>query len=262
VVEIEVITQGFGVGTNEGMISYCGITLIRGEHNTLVDIGYPARRAILLQRLAEKGLQATDIDRIVITHAHWDHSLNLLMFPNAEVIVSQDEYDYIQHPHALDQATPLYLPDILNRAKSVLTVRDGEELEPGVRTLLVPGHSPGSLAILAETADGIVGMTGDALPSRKAATANPPTAGLIFYDEEAAEVSARKILDSCDIVYPGHDRAFAIAGGAFKYIHPQSVIITNVPRDEDGTTLHYSVDESSRPFEVTVFPSGKPKAKK
>ena len=91
--------------------------------------------------------------------------------------------------------------------------------------------------------------------------ANPPSAGLIFYDEEAAEVSARKIIDSCDIVYPGHDRAFAVQGGTFKYIHPQSVIITNVPRDEDGSTLHYSVDKSTRPFEVTVFPSGKAKAK-
>ena len=258
-VEIEVVTQGFGVGTNEGMISYCGITLIRGEQNTLVDIGYPARRQILLQRLEERGLKATDIDRIVLTHAHWDHSLNLLMFPNAEVVISQDEYDYIQHPHAMDQATPLYLPDILNRCKSVTTVRDGMELEPGVKVMLVPGHSPGSLAVLAETADGVCGMVGDALPSRKAAMADPPSAGLIFYDEEAAEVSARKIIDSCAIVYPGHDRAFAVESGRFKYIHPQSVIITNVPRDEDGTTLHYSVDESTGPFQITVFPSGKAK---
>ncbi len=260
--EIDVITQGFGVGTNEGMISYCGITLIKGEHMTLVDVGYPARRQILLERLAQRGIKATDIDRIVITHAHWDHSLNILMFPNAEVIVSQTEFDYMQKPHPLDQATPLYLPDILNRAKGVLKVRDGDELEPTVRVMSVPGHSPGSIAVLVETADGIAGMVGDALPSRKAAMADPPSAGLIFFDEEEGEKSARKIIDTCKVVYPGHDRPFAIANGGFKYIQPQSVIITNVPRDEDGTTLHYSVDESSKPFEVTVYPTAKPKAKK
>ena len=260
--EIDVVAQGFGVGTNEGMISYCGITLIRGEKLTLVDVGYPARRVLLLQRLQERGISATDIDRIVITHAHWDHSLNLLMFPNAEVIVSKDEYDYIQHPHPADQATPLYLPDIFKRCRLVTTVNDGEELEPGVRVMSVPGHSPGSLAVLVETPQGIAGMVGDALPSRSAAMASPPTAGLIFFDEEAGETSARKILDTCRLVYPGHDRPFAIEAGGFKYIQPQSVTITSVPRDEDGTTLHYSVDESKKPFEVTIQPSARRKGQK
>ncbi|MSQ30946.1 MAG: MBL fold metallo-hydrolase [Dehalococcoidia bacterium] len=258
--EIDVVAQGFGVGTNEGMISYCGITLIRGERLTLVDVGYPARRQILLQRLEERGIKAGDIDRIVITHAHWDHSLNLLMFPNAEVVLSKDEYEYIQHPHALDQATPLYLPDILNRCRAVTTVNDGEELEPGVRVMSVPGHSPGSLAVLVETPQGIAGMVGDALPSRAAAMAPVPTAGLIFFDEEAGERSARKILDTCRFVYPGHDRPFAIEGGGFKYIQPQSVTFQGMPRDEDGT-LRYTADETPRPFEVTIQPSARRKAR-
>ncbi len=258
--EIDVIMQGFGVGTNEGMISYCGITLIRGEKLTLVDVGYPARRQHLLQRLGERGIRATDIDRIVITHAHWDHSLNALMFPNAELILSKDEYDYVQHIDPLDPATPLYTPDILKRAAKLTTVNDGEELEPGVRVMGVPGHSPGSLAVLVETPDGIAGMVGDALPSRKAAMAPVPSAGLIFYDEEEGEKSARKILDTCRLVYPGHDRPFAVDGGQFKYILPQSVVFTNVPRDEDGT-MHYSVDETMTPFQVTVQPSARARTK-
>ena len=84
--EIDVIAQGFGTSTSEGMISYCGITLIRGERLTLVDVGYQARRVVLVDRLAERGIRPEDIGRIVLTHAHWDHSLNLLRFPNAEVV--------------------------------------------------------------------------------------------------------------------------------------------------------------------------------
>ena len=86
--EIDVIFQGFGAGSSEGSLSLCGITLIRGEHLTLVDVGYPGRRAPLIERLQQRGIERTAIDRIVLTHAHWDHTLNTHLFPNAEVILS------------------------------------------------------------------------------------------------------------------------------------------------------------------------------
>ncbi|MEX2446087.1 MAG: MBL fold metallo-hydrolase [Dehalococcoidia bacterium] len=259
--EIDVVLQGFSAGTSEGMISYCGITLIRGEHNTLVDVGYQGRRIPLVDQLAARGLQPTDIDRIVITHGHWDHSLNLLMFPNAEVVLSEEEYDYIQDIHPLDPATPRYMPDILARCKQVTRVKDGEELEPTVRVMTVPGHSPGSLAVLVETPEGIAGMVGDALPSRTAAMADVPSAGLIFFDEEAGERSARRILDTCQIVHPGHDRPFRVEAGNMRYIQSQAITFRNPPRDEDGT-MHASIDETRAPFQVTVHPSARAKGSK
>ena len=235
--EIEVLAQGFGTSSNEGRLSLCAVTLIKGEHTTLVDVGYQARRVLVVERLAERGLTLADIDRVVLTHGHWDHTLNALMFPNAEIIMSADEYEYVHHIDPRDPATPLYTPDILRRAKQVTTVRDGEELEAGVRVMAVPGHSPGSLAVLVETPDGIAGMVGDALPSRNAAMAPVPSAGQVFFDEEAAERSARRIIDTCQVVYPGHDRAFRKEGGSFHYIHPQSIVFTNPPRDADGNMM-------------------------
>lgn len=257
--EIDVITQGFGVGTNEGMISYCGITLIKGEHMTLVDVGYPARRQILLQRLDERGIKATDIDRIVITHAHWDHSLNLAYFPNAEVFINADEYEYSQHPHPGDWATPAYIGDMINRAKKITKLRDGDELEPGIRVMHVPGHSPGSQAVLVESAEGIVGLVGDALPGRAAALLPTPTARIVFWDEEEAERSARRLLDTVSLVFPGHDRPFRNAGPGFDYLYPQSISLRNPPRDTDGT-LRGSVDEGAVAFVSLIQPTAKRKA--
>jgi len=256
--EIEVLAQGFGIGGPEARISLCAITLIRGEKTTLVDVGYQSRRVLVVDRLKELGLTLADIDRVVLTHGHWDHTLNATMFPNAEVMISQTEYDYVQHPSPLDPATPLYLPDILKRAKQLTTVRDGDELEPGVRILSVPGHSPGSLAVLVETPNGVAGMVGDSLPSRNAAMAPVPSAGLVFFDEEEAEKSARKILDACTFVYPGHDRAFRKEGGSFHYMHPQEIVLGGLPRDEDGT-IHARLDETAPVFTVTVQPSGRRK---
>ena len=257
--EIEVLTQGMGISSNETRLSLCAVTLIRGEHNTLVDVGYQGRRILLVERLAERGLALTDVDRVVLTHGHWDHTLNALMFPNAEIIMSADEYEYVQHISPLDPATPLYTPDMLGRAKHVTTVRDGDELESGVRVMMVPGHSPGSLAVLVETADGVAGMVGDALPSMNAAKADVPTAGQVFFDEEIAEQSARRILDACTVVYPGHDRAFRQHAGGFQYIEPQSITFGNLPRDEHGK-IAVTLDETPGVFRSRVEPTAKRRA--
>jgi len=115
----------------------------------------------------------------------------------------------------------------------------------------VPGHSPGSLAVLVDTPDGIAGMVGDALPSRNAAMAAIPSAGQIFFDEEAAQRSARRILDTCQVIYPGHDRAFRQQSGGFQYIHPQSITFTNPPRDDQGNIMA-RIDETPGVFQPRV----------
>ncbi len=258
-VELEVVLQGFSASTSEGTLSYCSVTLLRGQRLTLVDVGYMATRDVLRQRLKEAGIEPGDIERVILTHAHWDHALNLLAFPNAEIILHRDEYEYVQHPHALDTATPAFTPDILARCRVVNTVGDGEELEPGVRVMAVPGHSPGSMAVLVDTADGIAGVVGDALPMRAAALAPVPSARMIFFDEEAAERSARRIIDTCRVIYPGHDRAFQVDGGSFRYLHPQSLVLLNPPRDEDGT-VYCAIDDTPVPFETIVQPSARPRA--
>jgi N-acyl homoserine lactone hydrolase len=256
VASIEVILQGFGTSTSEGSLAYCGVTLLRGEHTTLVDVGYQARREPLVARLRAAGVEPGDVERVVLTHAHWDHALNLLQFPNAEVFLHRDEHDYVQHPHTDDWATPAWTQDILRRARRVTTLRDGEELEPGVRVMAVPGHSPGSMAVLVETPDGVAGLVGDALPGRAAAMAPVPAPRLTFWDEAAGQRSARRILDTCRVVYPGHDRAFRVEAGAFRYLQPQSLIMRNPPRDEDGA-IHGSVDPAPVPFEAIVEASAR-----
>lgn len=231
-VEIRTLLQGYSTSTNEGSLAYCSVVLLRGQHTTLVDVGYHARLNLLIERLAGAGLTAADVDRIVLTHAHWDHCFNLASFPNAEVVIHKDEYDYVQQPHPLDWATPPWAKHIFDHSRSVTTVEDGDELEPGVHVMAVPGHSPGTMATLVDTPEGLVGLVGDALPSRVAAGFMAP--GLIFYDEALARDSARKIVETCRFIYPGHDRAFRIEGGSFHYIEPQTLQIVNPPRDPGG----------------------------
>lgn len=252
-VEVQTLLHGYTVATSEGGLAYCTVTLIRGEHNTLVDVGYFARADLLLQRLQAVGLKPEDIDRIVLTHAHWDHCLNLQRFPNAEVLIHRNELEYTSAPHPEDFATPIWIGDMLKRYR-VTAVGNGDELEPGVRTLAVPGHSPGSMALLVDTPEGIRGLVGDALPTRASAEMGVPR--LIFWDEDAARRSARAIIDTCRIVNPGHDRPFRVEAGSFKYVEPTSMTLMFPPRDEDGT-VHASISEELPPPGPIIVPSAR-----
>lgn len=256
---VEVLAQGFLTATSEGGLAYCSVSLIRGRELTLVDVGYPNRREIVTERLAALGVQPEEIRRIILTHAHWDHSLNLPYFPNAEVFINADEYEYAQHPHPGDWATPAYIGDMLNRAPKITKLRDGDEVEPGVRVMHLPGHSPGSQGVLVESAEGIVGLAGDALPARAAAMLPAPTARIVFWDEDLAERSARKFLDTVSLVFPGHDRPFRNAGPGFDYLYPQSISLKNPPRDADGT-LHGGVDPGAVAFVSLIQPTARRKA--
>jgi N-acyl homoserine lactone hydrolase len=231
---IQTLLQGYSVATNEGSIAYCAVTLLRGERTTLVDVGHVGRRSLLLERLAATGLRPEQIDRVVLTHAHWDHCHNVDCFPNAEVVLHEHELEYTRSPHPQDWATPIWTQDILARAR-IATVRDGDGLEPGVRVLATPGHSRGSMTLLVETPEGTAGLVGDALPNRASAGFLAPR--LIFWDEEEARRSARRIVDTCRTVFPGHDRPFRVENGRFTYIEPTALEILQAPRDEEGRLL-------------------------
>lgn len=253
-VQLTTVLQGFSASTNEGSIAYCSVTLLRGEKLTLVDVGYHARLVLLQERLHHLGIAPGDIERVILTHAHWDHCFNLAAFPNAEVVLHRAEWEYVQEPHALDWATPPWARHIFDHVRTVTTVEDGDELEPGVRFMAVPGHSPGTLATLIETPEGTLGLVGDALPHRAAAGYVAP--GIIFFDEDLARQSARRILDTCRFIYPGHDRPFRIENGRTISLEAQALTLVNPPRDDDGA-VRAAISEAPPPAGPIFAPSAR-----
>jgi N-acyl homoserine lactone hydrolase len=251
---VTTVLQGFGLATDQGSVAFCGVTLVQGSKRVLVDTAHIGRRQLLLQRLQELGLTPRDIDIVVLTHAHWDHSLNMDVFPDAEFVLHHTEIEYAHNPDPNDWATPAYTGVALDRMR-LRPCGDGDVLDDGVRILATPGHSPGSITVLAETADGVAGVCGDALPNAGAVITRTPY--LIFGDEQDARASLQKIVNSSNMIYPGHDRPFRVSAEGTRYLQPTSIKVMNLPSLDPGEGQASTGMSIEPPRETWVMPKSR-----
>jgi N-acyl homoserine lactone hydrolase len=254
VAKITQILQGFSMGTSQGNLAFCGVSLIEGgSKRILVDVAHPGRRSLLVQKLAERGLTPDDIDAVFLTHAHWDHMLNIDLFPKAKVLMNEVERQYIKQIDGHDWATMAYASSVIESMQAQ-SLKDGEEVDDGVTMLAVPGHSKGSAALLVRGDDGTTSaICGDAFPNTSSILSGMPR--LVFGDPEAARRSITTLMERATTFYPGHDRAFKLHdGGKFSYLEKTSVHLFGFPeRDEsEGSAgVSFGYEAPSGPQIVT-----------
>ncbi len=214
---VEALLHGESVATNYGSVGFCSTLLVRGERNIVVDTGHVGRRRALLAALYERGLGPSDVHVAVMTHAHWDHAQNYDVFPNAEVLIHEWERKYARNPHPNDWATPRWTTAMLDTIPNLREVEDGHEVERGVRVLHTPGHSAGTMALVVDTDDGPVAVTGDGVASARVAVTK--INAHVFWSEEDARRSIERVLGEAEIIYPGHDRPFRVLkSGAVEHL--------------------------------------------
>jgi len=234
---IDVLLDGLGARTQQGLLGYCSLLLVEGRQRTLVDVGHVGRRNVLLEALAARNLTPGDIDTVLLSHSHWDHAQNLDVFSSSQILMHPLERQYSGAPHRNDWATPAWTgPMIEHEAERIVEVGEGHEIEPGVRILHTPGHSVGSISVAVDTDEGTAVVTGDVLHYASAALTrkNP----IVFWSEEEATASIDRLVDMADVIYPGHDRPFRLTGsGEIEYLRPYEFTVVNAKPDDPGFSV-------------------------
>jgi glyoxylase-like metal-dependent hydrolase (beta-lactamase superfamily II) len=127
--------------------------------------------------LAEVGVSPDDIDTVVMTHLHFDHSGGTTrwtaagalepVFRRARHVVQKREWEDATHPHERNRAS--YLQENIGPLgeAGLLQLVDGEaEIAPGVRVLPTPGHTAGHQSVLVGPPDGPKALfLGDVVPT-------------------------------------------------------------------------------------------------
>lgn len=101
------------------------------------------------ENLKKIGVMAEEIDKVFITHSHYDHISGVCYFDNAHIYMSQKEYEYLcddNNPHKR------FLNDVIEflenkKAKNLLTLIEDEYSENDVKCLVVGGHTVGSMLV-------------------------------------------------------------------------------------------------------------------
>jgi len=192
--------------TNVGFLPTASTILIRGERTLLVDPGnhHIGAYSILWHALQSRGLDYDDIDEVVTTHIHTDHAGALLQLAGKPWTLGAGD---------LEEMAAIEGAPIVEAKKSMMgRIREIDtetEIMPGVIAIPTPGHTPGHISLMVETAEERVLIAGDL--TMVASEYRDRSFSQWYSEAQLAQLNAsldRVQAMSPQLVIPGHDRAF------------------------------------------------------
>ena len=205
----------------EGFLHTANAFLVKANGlNILIDAGTGVD-GILVEKIKALGIQPEEINAVLITHLHFDHFGGLLLdgqaaFPNAEVYLSVQEYEYfiVTNPNqrAVDALAP-YSLQIVTFAPAELNAEQKTPLFSGITPIAAFGHTPGHTVFQIENNGEKLLIIGDLLHVALVQFAIPEISATFDIDPVEAAQTRRQILTyaaenqisvgGMHIVYPG-----------------------------------------------------------
>jgi glyoxylase-like metal-dependent hydrolase (beta-lactamase superfamily II) len=138
-------------------------------------------RVLILDSLKTAGVSPQDVTHIFISHHHPDHTVNITLSPNAEVV------DF----------WGMYKGDLWRDHG------DGYEIAPSVNVLRTPGHTEEDALLMVEIAEGIYVLTHLWWLPDMTSKKDP-----LAWNQATLEEGQNKIVTIADWSIPGHERMF------------------------------------------------------
>lgn len=161
------------------------IALVRdGAALIVTDPGMVAHRSRILDPLAELAVAPDAVTHVFLSHHHPDHTMNVALFPNAEVV------DYWAR----------YKDDLWLDMPG-----DGYRLSDRAQLWLTPGHTHEDASLIVEADDGVYAMTHLWWHADRTPELDP-----YCVDQDAIDAGRQRVSAVADVVVPGHGEPFRV----------------------------------------------------
>jgi hydroxyacylglutathione hydrolase len=194
--------------------------LLLGERAVLVDSGNPGNEKRILKTLKQHDVDVKDLSLILLSHGHWDHlgstaairtlSKAPIALHQADLMLARAGQDKLK-PYGFGSS--LFEPFFSSRRFKPLdpdVILTGSEslAKYGIdaKLLETPGHTKGSISVLLESGDAIIGdlLRGDFLFE------NRPNWHFFYDDPIMVRSSVKKLLDlKLNQLFVGHGKPFS-----------------------------------------------------
>ncbi len=164
----------------------------------------------LQQNLKAAGVNPADIESVILTHMHPDHSAGLTdpktgekFFPNAELVVHQNEPRHWQDDGAMsradDRSRKLYFQCAREQMapyhNQMRTFDGAVEVFPGVTSVPLHGHTPGHSGYMIESGGKSLLIWGDIIHVPEVQVPRPEVTMAFDTDPNQAAATRRRIFD-------------------------------------------------------------------
>lgn len=198
----------------------------------------------VIANLKAIGISPSEIDTVLLTHMHPDHSAGLTdmktgerLFPNAELVAHENEPKHWFDDAEMAKASDLYKhlhfqmtrEQVAPYRDRLRTFASGEVL-PGITAVPLHGHTPGHSGYVIESGRDRLLIWGDIIHIPEVQFARPEIVMVPDLDPDAAAASRRRVLDMAaqekllvtgmHMHFPGFSHVTR-EGGAFRY-HPEA----------------------------------------